>query len=400
MSMKNFVRSWSILVAFLCPVLVAGRARATQTWTATFEKNRSGDVCSSAAAGAEFSPGINETKGTRINAQVLGEKVYSGTLACKVTVHPDDTFTFGQNRVDIQHKSTLTAEGMDSYLSGHYLMPMDAQVRNEIGFYETVPPSNSNAMDMWVEPKTGGGTTINFAIGFLPATASWTADFKIGVWHQIGIHVHWSQMATVGYVDIWLDGVKTVTMLKGKTKPNGDQLFYQTGLHRRNTYQVTDTIYFDEFYEGDAEADMHIAAPTAGGGGDGGVPPTDGGAAGTGGGAGAAGAGVGGAGGSGAAGATGTAGTSGAAGTGATGTAGGSGTTGTAGTGVTGAAGTSSTGTAGSSTTGVAGTSGVTSHRSSGGCAIAGMSGRAELAFAGVSFAALLVALSARRRRG
>ncbi len=397
--MKNFVRSWSVLLAFLCPVVVAGRASATQTWTATFEKNKSGDVCSSGAAGAEFSPGINETKGTRINAQVLGEQVYSGSLACKVTVHPDDTYTYGQNRVDIQHQSTLTAEGKDSYLSGHYMMPADAKVRNEIGFYETVQPSSSNAMDIWVAPKTGGGTTINFAIGFLPDTASWTADFKIGVWHQIGIHVHWSQMATVGYVDMWLDGVKTVTMLKGKTKPNGDPLFYQTGLHRKNTYQVTDTIYFDEFYEGDTEADMHIAAPTLGGGSDGGVPPTDGGAAGSAGGTGGAGA-------SGATGTMGAAGTSGTVGAGPTGAAG-SGTAGATGTGMTGAAGTNSTGTAGSGTTGAAGsgsigsagTSGVVAHHSSGGCSIAGTTGRADLEFAGLSLVALGVALSSRRRR-
>jgi hypothetical protein len=367
--MKNFVRSGSVLLAFLCSLGAAGRAGATVVWTATFEKNKSGDVCSSSAAGAEFTPGINETKGTRINAQVLGEAVYSGNLACKVTVHPDDTFTFGQNRVDIQHRSTLTAEGMDSYLSGHYMMPADAQVRNEIGFYETLT-SSSNAMDIWVDKKTGGGTTINFAIGFLPMTASWTADFKAGVWHQIGIHVHWSQMATVGYADLWFDGVKTVTMLKGKTKPDGNALFYQTGLHRRNTYQVTDTIYFDEFYEGDTEADMHIMTPGAGSG-DGGAPPADGGAGGT----------TGASGGGGTGGATGTAGTGGAAGsTGSSGTAGNAGNAGNAGSvGSSGGAGTAgtagSTGAAGAGATGTAGSSGT-----AGGVGATGTAGRGAAA--------------------
>jgi hypothetical protein len=397
--MKNFVRSTSALLAFVCSALVAGRADATVVWTATFEKNKSGDVCSSSAPGAEFSPGINETKGTRINAQVLGEQVYSGSLACKVTVHPDDTFTFGQNRVDIHHQSTLTDEGKDSYLSGHYMMPADAQVRNEIGFYES--NKSANAMDIWVAPKTGGGTTINFAIGFLPMTASWTADFKIGVWHQIGIHVHWSQNAALGYVDLWLDGVKTVSMLKGQTRPDTTSLYYQTGLHRRNTYQVTDTLYLDDFYEGDTEADMHIAAPMPGG--DGGVPPSDGGGtAGAAGGSGAAGAG----GAAGAAGSTGTAGTgstgtagtgaTGAAGTGSTGTAG-SGATGTAGTGTTGAAGSSMMGAAGSSAMAAAGTSGVVTRRSAGGCAIAGTSQRSTLALAGLLLCALAVVSSRRR---
>jgi len=30
----------------------------------------------------------------------------------------DDTFTYDQNHVDIQHPSTLTDEGKDSWLSG------------------------------------------------------------------------------------------------------------------------------------------------------------------------------------------------------------------------------------------------------------------------------------------
>ena len=33
---------------------------------------------------------------------MLGEQVYHGTMAGKITVQPDDTFTYDQNRVDIQ----------------------------------------------------------------------------------------------------------------------------------------------------------------------------------------------------------------------------------------------------------------------------------------------------------
>ena len=106
---------------------------------------------------------------------------------------------------------------------------------------------------------------------------------RAGVWHQVAIHVHWSQTATVGYADLWLDGVKTVTMMKGKTKPNADTLFYQTGLHRKNTSaNITDVIYFDDFIEGDAEADIKIGAPTVGTP-DGGTSTDASGAAGTGG---------------------------------------------------------------------------------------------------------------------
>jgi MYXO-CTERM domain-containing protein len=338
-------RSSLLLATLLCSLALSRPARSAVVWTATFEANKSGDLCSGTAAPFEFKPGINETKNGRKNAEVLGEQVHGGSLACKITVHPDDSFTYNQNRVDIQHPSTLTAEGKDSYLSGWYMMPEDAKTRNEISFYES-NNSFQNAMDMWVAPKTGGGTTINFAIGFLPDKAAWTADFKAGVWHQVAIHVHWSQMATVGYADIWLDGVKAVSMMKGKTKPNTDTLFFQTGLHRKLMQQVTDVIYFDDFFEGDAEADMHLATP---GTSDGGVaPPADA--------SGAAGAGTAGTAGSG--GMTGQAGTTGAAGvTGTGGTSGAAGVTGTAGT--PGAAGTGTNGAAGAGTaSGAAGTGG------------------------------------------
>ncbi len=389
--MKISVRSWLSLVALLSPLALAAPARAAVVWTATFESNKSGDVCSSGAANAEFKPGINEKNGTRINAQVLATAAHSGSLGCQITVHPDDLLPpYNQDRVDIQHPSTLTDEGKDSYLSGWYMMPADAQMRNEIGFYET-NKSFANAMDIWVAPKTatGGGTTINFAIGFLPDKATWTADFKAGVWHQVALHVHWSQTATSGYVDLWLDGQQTVTMLKGKTKPNADTLFYQTGLHRKLPMSFTDTIVFDDFIEGDALADIKIATP--GTGTDGGVA-TDGGAAGAGGATGAAGM-TGSAGAVGVAGVTGTAGQTGAAG--ATGAAGetGSGSTGSAGT--MGAAG--STGAAG--TGGGAGTTGGGAATGSAGCACAldarssGKSCLGSLGLLGV------VALAARRRR-
>jgi hypothetical protein len=236
-------------------------------------------------------------------------------------------------------------------------------------------------MDLWVAPKTGGGTTINFAIGFIPDKAQWTADFKAGEWHQIAIHVHWSSNAANGYVELWFDGVKA-PMLKGKTRANdADTLFYQTGLHRKNTVQFTDVIYLDDFIEADTEADAKIAAPTQGGGSDGGVSPDATGAAGTG----ATGAG----------GTTGAAGTSGAAGTtGSAGTSGAAGTTGAAGTG--GAAGTSGAAGTGSAS-GAAGTSGPREESSSG-CTYAGSNGAGLGWLSALGLIAL--AVRARRKRG
>jgi MYXO-CTERM domain-containing protein len=391
--MKNFVRSWSVLLAFLCSVGVAGSARAAVVWTSTFE---AGDL-------SEWtSTSINLTKGTRKNYAVDSQQVYSGKLACNITVHPDDLLApYNQDRVDIGHVSTLSDEGKDSWLSGHYYMAANANVRNEFGWYES-QNSYSNMMDFWVEPKTGGGTSISFGTGFLGKTVLWTADFSIGQWHQVAIHVHWSTNANTGSVDVWFDGVQVVTAKKAQTKADANKLFYQTGMHRTNPANFVDTIYFDDFIEADTQADAKISAPMAGS--DAGVTPIDGGAAGAGGTSGSAGAG----GAAGAAGSTGTAG-AGAAGTGVTGTAG-TGTTGTAGTGAAGtgsmgAAGTGTTGSAGAGVTGAAGSgssSGAAgapggSARGSSGCAMAGTTEGSPLG--GVAFVALGMALISRRRR-
>jgi hypothetical protein len=378
--MKNFVRWSSVLLAFLCSVGVAGSARAAVVWTSTFE---AGDL-------SEWtSPSINLTKGTRKNYEVGGQQVYSGKLACSITVHPDDLLApYNQDRVDIGHVSTLSDEGKDSWLSGHYYMAADANVRNEFGWYES-QNSYSNMMDFWVAPKTGGGTSISFGTGFLGKTILWTADFSIGQWHQVAVHVHWSTNANVGSVDVWFDGVQVVTAKKAQTKADANRLFYQTGLHRTNPANFVDTLYFDDFIEADTQADAKIAAPMAGS--DGGIAPTDGGAAGSGAGGttGSAGAG----------GATGAAGTTGAAGMGVTGTAG-TGTTGTAGAGAAGT-GAADAGTTGSAGTGVTGAAGVGSSgsaaRGSSGCAIAGKTERSALA--GIALVALGMALVSRRRR-
>lgn len=248
---SSLARGLSWLIVCVAVVLPPAAARATVVWTSTFEK---GDL-------SEWMPGVNATKGTRKNVEVLGEQVYTGKYACKITVHPDDLFgQYVQDRVDIQHQSTLTAEGKDTWVSGHYMMPADAGMRNEFAFWESNGTSQ-NVMDFWVEPKTGGGTTISFGVGFLGATKIWTAEFTIGKWHQVAIHVHWSTNAQLGSVDVWYDGQQVVTAYKAKTKADTNTLFYQNGLHRKSPGNFVDTIYIDDFVEADSFAEARIAPP-------------------------------------------------------------------------------------------------------------------------------------------
>src|SRR5882762_9763053 len=266
----NTCTSRVFLLASLSLTTLPRLARATVVWTATHE---SGNV-------SEWMSGPNPTKmladgGVRKNLEVVGEQVYSGRYACKITLHPDDTFgMYNQDRVDIQHSSTLTGEGKDSYLSGFYYLPEDAKTRNEIVFYET-KVSFRNWMDLWVEPKTGGGTTVKFGIesngANLGSVLLWTGDWSPRQWHQFALHVHWSTNPALGVVDLWFDGQQVVTGYKHNTKFDTNDMFFNTGLHRVLPKDFVETIYFDDFIEATTLEEIKIGAPTPGGAPDGGT---------------------------------------------------------------------------------------------------------------------------------
>ena len=267
-TLRPFGRVWA-LAAGVSLLALPGLAHATVVWTAGFEANKSGDVCASMTAGAEFIPGAIVVNNGRTDAEVLGEQVYAGKLACKVTVHPDDIFgQYKQDRVDVKHVSTLSGEGKDMYLSGHYYLPADAQTRDEFGMFETM--KSLNWIDIWIEPKTGGGTTIKLGIesngANLGSVPVWSGDLSIGTWHQIAIHVLFSQDATKGSLVFWLDGKQVVPAFKHKTRPDGTDLYFLTGLHRVLMQPYTESIYFDDFIEGDAQTDIEIGAPGTGSG--------------------------------------------------------------------------------------------------------------------------------------
>ena len=382
----------SALAIGMAVLALPGLARAAVVWTATMEK---GDL-------SEWTSQTNGTKAldgsVRVNIAASTEKPYTGSYSLKVTVHPDDDFgQYHQDRADTKHNSTLTGEGKDSYLSGYYFLPEDAKTRDEIAFYETMVTSR-NWMDLWIEPKTGGGTTVKFGIesqgANLGSVLVWTGDWKVGVWHQFAIHVHWSTDKTKGVVDLWFDGQPVIMGYKHQTKYDTNDMFFQTGLHRVLMQPYTETLYGDDFIEADAMDDIKIAAPHPIGAvePDGGAGAT--GAAGAGGAAGSAGAAGTGAAGSGVV--TGAAGATGAAGSASTGAAGA--TTGTAGSSpTTGAAGSNATtGSAGSTATGTAGSHG----HSSSGCSLAGTAGVGFASILAMIGAALTVTLSRKRERG
>ena len=109
------------------------------------------------------------------------------------------------------------------------------------------PPGYNNVMTWWVQPKEGGGTLIKYGTGNLGRNGTeWEADFTTGKWHQLAMHIHWSEDKDKGNTRLWFDGV---LVLDKKLKTKGPQTTYfcQPGIHRSPHRPPVDTIYFDNF---------------------------------------------------------------------------------------------------------------------------------------------------------
>jgi hypothetical protein len=98
-----------------------------------------------------------------------------------------------------------------------------------------------------VQPKEGGGALIKYGTGNLGRNGTeWEADFTIGKWHQLAMHIHWSEDKDKGNARLWFDGVPVLDK-KLKTKGPESVYFCQPGIHRSPHRPSVDTIYFDNF---------------------------------------------------------------------------------------------------------------------------------------------------------
>lgn len=272
--------------ASLCLLALATLPRSAQgavIWRGDFE---SGDL-------SQWQGVTNEKKGDRVNIAVVEDVVAEGSKACRFEIHGDDDFSNTQSRTQVTRRTDRTGEGDDVYMAKYVRMPEDAKFRNQIQYWES--DGYKNNVDFWVEPKEGGGTTINFGTGLLGKDKHWRADLTLNQWHLIAHHIHWSQNAAEGSITVWFDGKVVVDAVKLATKPDNQALFTQLGFHRAQRSELVDVIYLDGVIEADSEADLlALPVPMGAAGGSGGAGGMGGAGGSLGGGGGAPGAGIGG----------------------------------------------------------------------------------------------------------
>jgi hypothetical protein len=248
------------LLAVSC-VVCAGEARAAVLWKGDFE---TGDL-------SQWDTSTAVKTGDRDNLVFESDTVADGTKAAKITLRDDIIFEpYNQSRVEVKHIGLHTKNGEDSYFAWSFMIPKDAEIRSNIGYWESLP-SSKNTMTFYIEPAGGGGTNLKFGTGDLGQTLRWTVKLELNHWHRIAIHNHWSQSETDGKVDVWYDGMPVVTGA-AVAKRNSDDLFFQMGLHRSDPSPPVQDIYIDAALEADSQADILLALPDPSGtGGSGGA---------------------------------------------------------------------------------------------------------------------------------
>ena len=222
----------------LLTVLLAGAGQAEILWRGDFE---TGDL-------SQWSGALNASLGARQNIAVVDAPVFQGRRAARIDIHPDDLFPNQHNRVELHYDARQTGEGQETFFSLRFLLPENSKVHEDIAYWETQGPSYQQSMALYIDPS-GDGTRLGFRTNLPAAREHWTGHITVGEWHQIAMHVVWSQSAKRGRVSLWLDGRPVVQDVPAQTKPNPAGLFVQTGFHRDNSQPFSESIYLDDAIE-------------------------------------------------------------------------------------------------------------------------------------------------------
>lgn len=196
--------------------------------------------------------------------EVVSDVVHSGKYAGKFSIHPENVFNARQLRTQVNGPKITVKEGTDTFASFYLMMKAAPKDRDNFFYWEgSPPPSYNNVMTWWVEPKEGGGAVVKYGTGNLGRKGVlWEKEFVVDKWHQLGMHVRWSEDATRGNVRLWWDGEE---VLDKKVQTKGPQTVYfsQPGIHRDPHTKSVDTIYFDDIVCATTLDEVKIAKPTA-----------------------------------------------------------------------------------------------------------------------------------------
>lgn len=235
--MKPMIRCPGLAVVLLSGALLGLEPAAAEIlFKADFE---TGDFSQFGGTSRNVKPGC-----IAVDSDVVRSGKYSG----RFTIHETDVFNARQLRAQANGPKVTVEEGSDTFVSFYMYMKELPKDRDNFFYWEgSPPPRYDNVMTWWVQPKEGGaGAVVKYGTGNLGRDGvHWEADFAAGRWHQLGMHIHWSEDPARGNVKLWWDG-ETVLDKKLRTKGPERVYFSQPGIHRSPPTKSVDAVYFDD----------------------------------------------------------------------------------------------------------------------------------------------------------
>jgi len=80
---------------------------------------------------------------------------------------------------------------------------------------------------------------------YITSAVLWEAPIDRGVWHDFIVHAKWSSNASVGFLELWVDGQKMVDHAYGATLFPGTWVYLKQGLYRNNAIVPTAVLFHD-----------------------------------------------------------------------------------------------------------------------------------------------------------
>ncbi len=216
---------------FVLAVLSGSRAFAAPEWSALFEQQ---DLSEWDAYQ------INPARWSFVTMPTPPQGVY----AARIELRKGDVPPFSQSqfRNDMTYTVNDTKmvgfNGTERYYGWSFRLPADTATngldlgrRYQVMFWESGEPVYSQAVNFELTAAPEGGKTVVTAkVNTQPQSGGyverWKAALEVDRWYTFAMRLKWSPDATVGSMDLWVDGTKVVDNVKWANvhkKPDGSQ---------------------------------------------------------------------------------------------------------------------------------------------------------------------------------
>ena len=185
--------------------------------------------------------------------QIVQDPVQEGRYAARITVNPgDDPIDSSGNRNELVYTADMPEDGEIRWYRWSVLWPSTYQSADAWQIFT-----------QWHHWIGGGSPPLAFYVRNeemvlgTPTEKLWTAPLERGTWHEFIFGVRWSADASVGWVEIELDGQTVLPRTSYQTLlPGTGSVYLKQGLYRSDKIDFEQRLFVDGMTIGATREDV------------------------------------------------------------------------------------------------------------------------------------------------